>query len=721
MGKRWIVFEEAWARDVSQRFFQPKPGDTWLSWEELLTLCEEPQPADYFEARAAFIEALQSTPIEKGDWFATVERLRETPLNNLDDVEFCFSHLPASEKNGFLKSLLRFYFQSPLIQDDRLARTTRVIQKDGMRQSGIDANSFVLVQARIPSPVFRDLAASLSAASQDKEYRLCETWDWNPSSIQSKRRPVFLWDPEPTAVLDRLCEQAKRLALRSKVPVPLFFEGTEASKAYLKLKLAAFGINLEDTSEAKKSPPEFYSDYFQRIRRCALPLSERLKLAYDWTRSADPKATEDSLEAWLNLQGLASDRKEILRNLPPTAPTNEPPGRIILLPFHPLPSNDSRSIYFFEAIGETSNSLAFDMSERFLLRAAGFEVPEAAPHRERNAEKLAALSKPSSGRNFVFVVNKDCLPSGVAERKLELRKSAQSVHSGLKEASFSPPTIPLSASSLETYSNCPAQFFYSQLARLRPKIDPEDSFSLVFGKLVHATLERAFRENSWDRVDEACLLKTFDRAAEENRETFGISAWLKIALKKRFGAIAEKLPGLERALREALGPLTPARFEEDFEISLRGRRFRGRIDRLDRTESGASLVIDYKTGAVDFSPEQVKKGTSYQALIYALASNIRPEGSAGVLFYDLKKMETRRGILREDKVGSSAKKAFTRGHVINAESWDSILEEGKDHALRLIEQLDSGDFRPTPSAKSCEFCPYGVQCRSKHSWTGAQP
>jgi RecB family exonuclease len=180
---------------------------------------------------------------------------------------------------------------------------------------------------------------------------------------------------------------------------------------------------------------------------------------------------------------------------------------------------------------------------------------------------------------------------------------------------------------------------------------------------------------------------------------------------------------LERFSRFPERPAGPGTLaEQPFEFSFSAElAVRGRIDRLDKTESGANLILDYKTGSVDFSPEQIKRGKHFQALVYALAAEARGEPAAGVLFYDLKKSEVRRGLVRQSQLAHTAKKALTRGHCLTDGQWDELLTQGREHIDALGAALRAGDFRATPSAAACEYCEFGTHCRSRFGWTGGAP
>ncbi len=389
---------------------------------------------------------------------------------------------------------------------------------------------------------------------------------------------------------------------------------------------------------------------------------------------------------------------------------------ISLAPLHPLPATKNcTSLAYCEPLPEPKGVLALEPGERFRLRVAGFAIAEVEPHSQRTQERLQAFSAPGPGHRFLFQVgDKTSLhappPASLSPGKQE------------NTPEFSPCVF--SATALETYQECPAKYFYSYATRLRPPISPRDSFATMFGKLTHQTLEQAFRENDWRQIQTPLLQQIFSLHLDRVVAAEGahaLPAWLATALVKRFEPVAATIPLMETKLRDAFGELRPSRFEQDFEIPFGEVTLQGRIDRIDTTPDGAALIVDYKTGNVDFSPEQVRKGTHFQALIYALAAEslFRPVG--GVLFYDLKLGEIRRGLARSSQFPKADKNSLTRGHWLDEEKWETTLSAGRDHLNATIHAIQSGDFRPTPSPQTCEYCEYGTLCRSRAGWTGAMP
>ncbi len=698
------IFEENQMRDTVAEAY-PQLARDLKTWDELLALWEEPQPEGYEDAREQFRQALAATPAATGDWLTTVERLREAPMRSAEDVEFAFSHLPDNEKNRFLRQLMTLYLDSPLAQGDRVARTLRWSQRveSGDTRWVLPRDS-VFIRARSPSPLFEELAQT---AGRIQPTRYLESWAWEPIAEPTTAfARVALRSGRRTPLLDRFCAKVAHEFRRRPQGLCVLFNGSDASRAYIGARLAFENLHL--VPEGADAPVDFRSAFFETLRAAPLPLSERLKLSALWIVESDP-----DLETWMEEHSLAPDRRELLRGWAGPKPRISE-GEIRLLPFHPLPmGKGTTTLAYVERIAEPPVGLVLDPSERRRLRSAGFLVPESEPHTERNAERLAGTHRPGPGHFFLFIDDETPLEGWPARSLI-----SPQIDVCAAAPSPTPPLEPgvLSATALDTYAQCPAKYLYRQGLRLQARQSPEEQFALWFGKFTHSALESVLRETPRAAVNEEVLTRKFDALIEDNAEALGDSAWLKVALRRRFRPMARQVPEMERVLTEMTGG-SPERFEEDFEITIDGTRFRGRIDRIDRLPSGERVVLDYKTGTVDFSPEQIRKGKDFQALLYWLASREKIGPTAGVLFYDLKRGEIRRGLVRAESL-PAAKAAMTRGHALDNAKFDAVLEEGRGHLTQIVSRIQRQDFTPTPSATACEYCDYASHCRARLGWAG---
>jgi len=215
----------------------------------------------------------------------------------------------------------------------------------------------------------------------------------------------------------------------------------------------------------------------------------------------------------------------------------------------------------------------------------------------------------------------------------------------------------LSATSLEAWATCPLTFWLKHLLRVRDLEDPgeEDQISpLERGSLVHAVLEDFFGDDvrdgrrkppdePWTAQDVRRARALLDEKAAE-LEAAGRTGrpllWQAQKAKMhrqlaRILAVDSDLRARQRswplAVEEPFGrdgrpPLALALGESGTVT------FRGSIDRIDATEDGGIVVVDYKTGrgyGFENIPEDddaveggdlVDRGRKLQLVLYALAA-----------------------------------------------------------------------------------------------------
>ena len=265
----------------------------------------------------------------------------------------------------------------------------------------------------------------------------------------------------------------------------------------------------------------------------------------------------------------------------------------------------------------------------------------------------------------------------------------------------------------------PRSVFFRKRLRLRPPEHGDSVYPLLFGQAVHLALETFFKAHDDDISvlgNEARALALLDEqfqlALKRLSPTLDVEHPLFIILGENFRRITRKIPALERQLRELFGAVRPTDFEKSFDLHVDGITLRGKIDRIDSIGNEARLILDYKTGSVDFSPNHIVDGSHFQALIYLLAAEqLFDKPCAGLLFYDLKKGELRRGLVVETNLIDDAKKKITRGHSLPADKMADLRGKGIERLKELAASIQTGDFTPRPSAAACGPCSYAALCR----------
>jgi hypothetical protein len=210
-------------------------------------------------------------------------------------------------------------------------------------------------------------------------------------------------------------------------------------------------------------------------------------------------------------------------------------------------------------------------------------------------------------------------------------------------------TRPTSPTALQDWASCPFRYFLGRVLRLHdvPRPEATEAISaLDEGALIHDVLEEFVRDSlpldgpdaRWT-ADDRARLDALVRARCDDAEARGVTgrkvAW--ILARRRIIATAHRFLDVDEHVRASFGVVpAPDGLERAFgddahtpvAVRLRdGRsvRFRGRIDRVDRTPAGdRAVVYDYKTGNprryAASGDDPVAGGRALQLPVYALAA-----------------------------------------------------------------------------------------------------
>jgi RecB family exonuclease len=231
--------------------------------------------------------------------------------------------------------------------------------------------------------------------------------------------------------------------------------------------------------------------------------------------------------------------------------------------------------------------------------------------------------------------------------------------------------VELSASAIDTYDTCPLKFSLQAKWRL----PEEPSAALQYGAAMHSALR--------DYYD--ALLRGVTRTADETVEIFRrefelakIEEELQRKLYERQGS--EQLRQF-LALRALEAPPQVMTTEKSFRFAIEHVMIRGRIDRIDRLESGGVFVLDYKTGA---PRNDIDASKSIQLGLYGLAARLEGHTVEKLAFYNL-----------ED----------------NSVAETNRIDADKIHSrvLEVAAGIGAGEFSPSPGFH-CKNCGYRSLC-----------
>lgn len=246
-------------------------------------------------------------------------------------------------------------------------------------------------------------------------------------------------------------------------------------------------------------------------------------------------------------------------------------------------------------------------------------------------------------------------------------------------------TARLSPTNLESFLQCPFQYFGRHTLRLKPMpARPEERLdSLTQGSIVHEVLAAW-----WARQGDVTPLfeEVFERYIEAGRIPSGYHT------ERLHNAMLDDLRGFAADRHWPRGEYQ-SRMEEKFAFRLdESLEISGKIDRLDTAPDGRAYVIDYKYSSAQSTKDKVKDENLLQAPLYLMAAEEYFGLKAAGMYY----------------VG-------LRGGVEYA-GWKEIpegwLERKKEQTLQVVAEIRAGRVDVAPAnPDKCRYCEFRDVCR----------
>ena len=317
--------------------------------------------------------------------------------------------------------------------------------------------------------------------------------------------------------------------------------------------------------------------------------------------------------------------------------------------------------------------------------------------RQRTSKKLEVTSIPKA--SFSLRVK----PSF----KLRIQKNSQVVEF-LKEATYS-------ASRINTYINCPLQFYYQYVLGLAEREDLlEDPQSSCIGIFMHKLLEETFSKFKGKKpVIDADFKKYFFRTFEDNFDKEIARRMRSDSYLLREIIINRLKKFLDNEIERNVAKIICLEEQRYGRILLRKREveFVYTVDRIDQFEDSNIVIIDYKTGSYNYSPKKLKILQSIQMSRESIRENIKsfqlplyyyfvskefPSVPMNAETYSLRTLETQRFISPQDY---PQKELVIQ---ICLKALEYILDEIFDPGV---------GFEPDKEERKCQYCPFINLCR----------
>ena len=277
-------------------------------------------------------------------------------------------------------------------------------------------------------------------------------------------------------------------------------------------------------------------------------------------------------------------------------------------------------------------------------------------------------------------------------------------------------TVPMSASRLESFNNCPFQHFVRYGLRAEETREFTER-AADLGAFYHAALEAFVRlvnekNHNWKLLSDEDALLVLDEALPQviaehhdgillDNERMRATLFLLVeTLHQSVLAIVSQIragsfsPVMTEVRFGQGAPFPPIRLSlPDGSSALIG----GVIDRVDRAVAGGRellRIVDYKTGGRDFDFAGVLQGLTLQLPLYLLAATEQAQTRAGLYYMPISQPVVSDS--EEDIEGAVAERFRLKGLTLSdaavIRASDNALSGGKSAVLYQVEQTGEADY-----------------------------
>jgi RecB family exonuclease len=246
---------------------------------------------------------------------------------------------------------------------------------------------------------------------------------------------------------------------------------------------------------------------------------------------------------------------------------------------------------------------------------------------------------------------------------------ARQPDASIEASTASEAPLSLSFSAIDSYRECPRQYWYRHVQKLPAK----QSAEAVHGVIVHEVLQQiGLAMQRGEKVSMALVRRLHD-------EVWTRSRFPDVRREPTFRKLS--LEQLRRYVEAGGFTTKPVHVERDFVTEVDGWTLRGVIDRIDKVDTGWTIV-DYKSGR-----KSSRSRRDLQVALYAL-------GAKSALWLEPLSLEV---------------VYLASAETVKVEVSDSLIDEARRAGGEVAAGVRGGRFEARPSWK-CRLCPYRLAC-----------
>ena len=309
----------------------------------------------------------------------------------------------------------------------------------------------------------------------------------------------------------------------------------------------------------------------------------------------------------------------------------------------------------------------------------------------------------------------------------------------------------VSATALETYFQCPLEYFFNYVLKIKPA-KTNDIEMLDIGNILHEIAQKYYLTKNRENldIDDFCDYTINLIVCKDEKLKLHIDNPIivnLIAEAKRFIHYLKRL--------DDNCDFVPSYFEKNFGLGYNftalpltdSISLKGKIDRIDIFENHFR-IIDYKSGNPDANLQELYYGKKLQLFLYALAvTNATNKQLSGIFYLPIKNVVEKSsndeniykllGFYTDDlnlakaydkNLTTNRKSEFVNmnltsdgnlskrsNKVLTSAEMNNLLNYAKNISINALRQIEKGKFNPSPikfdsKHNSCTYCPYLALC-----------
>jgi hypothetical protein len=294
----------------------------------------------------------------------------------------------------------------------------------------------------------------------------------------------------------------------------------------------------------------------------------------------------------------------------------------------------------------------------------------------------------------------------VASQQREIIKTPDIINY-LKQCTYS-------SSRLDTYLNCPLQFYYQYILGLKEKEDLlETPQAAQLGTFIHELLEDTFSCFKGKKPHIDAKFRNYFFTVMEDKFRKEIEPRMKsdsFLLKDIIRARLEKFLDLESERNVARIIALEERLTDVISVNGVELTFTYTIDRIDESEDGSIVIIDYKTGGADVVPKSLKSLEKMVMNRQSIRENIKSFQLPLYYYFTRKRMPNSSINAEIYNIRTLKRKSFINVEDIpNATEVMEICMGAVSFILTELFDLDIA-FVAEHEGRRCKVCPFSGFC-----------